>query len=84
MLRNPLRFQEAEDRLRAARVAIGHLSAGQPRDSQANGALRRIAADIDEAARLFEDAVALFIRMENLLTIAEWRIERLSPPLPTP
>ena len=81
----PHRFHhEAEDRLRACRVAIGLLSAALQRESRAHGELERIVADVNEATRLCEDAVALFIRMENLLTIAEWRIERLSPPLPMP
>jgi hypothetical protein len=42
--------------------------------------LRHTIADLDEAARLFEAAHLLFIKLENLLTIAEWQIERLSRP----
>ena len=75
---NPLRFQIAEQRLVAARVAISELSAGLLEPSTLLS-LRRTAEDLDEAGRLFEDAHLLFIKIENLLTIIEWQINRLLP-----
>ena len=77
---NPFRFQAAEERLVAARSAIAELSAAQPCDMSTLVSLRRTAGDIDEAGRLFHEAHLLFIKIENLLTIIEWQIERLSPP----
>jgi hypothetical protein len=76
---NPFRFQAAEERLVAARSAIAELSAA-PCDVSMLVSLRRTAGDIDEAGRLFHEAHLLFIKIENLLTIIEWQIERLSPP----
>ena len=77
---NPLRFQHAAERLADARVAIARLSAGVRADGVSQLAVRNTMADLDEAARLFEAAHLLFIKLENLLTIVEWQIERLSPP----
>ena len=74
---NPLRFQSAEERLVAARNAIGQLSSVLL-DPSMRLSLQRTAGDLADAGRLFEDAHLLFIKLENLLTIVEWQIERLS------
>ena len=76
---NPLRFKVVEDRLTDARDAIAALSATPQFDPAWVLSLQRTAADVQDAARLFEDAHLLFIKIENLLTIIEWQIERLSP-----
>jgi hypothetical protein len=76
---NPLRFQHAQERLVAARSAVAELSVGLMADASSQFALRHTMGDIDEATRVFEDAHLLFIKLENLLTIVEWQIERLSP-----
>ena len=78
---NPLRFQSAQERLVAARIAIGQLS-GVLLDPSRRLSLRLTEGDLDEAGRLFEDAHLLFIKIENLLTIIEWQIERLSSTRP--
>jgi hypothetical protein len=76
---NPLRFHYAEERLVAARDAIAQLCALPMADASSQFVLQHTMGDLDEAARLFEDAHLLFIKLENLLTIVEWQIERLSP-----
>jgi len=76
---NPLRFQHAAGRLADARVAIARLSAGLQADAASQLAVTHTMVDLDEAARLFEATHLLFIKLENLLTIIEWQIERLSP-----
>ena len=75
---NPLRFQHASERLADARVALARLSAGMRADGVSQLAVRNTMADLDEAARLFEAAHLLFIKLENLLTIVEWQIDRLT------
>ena len=75
---NPFRFQDAHDRLAAARAAVARLAAMLPaRASQI--VLAHTMEDLDEAARLFEEANRTFIKLENLLTIIEWQIERALP-----
>jgi hypothetical protein len=75
---NPFRFQDAHDRLAAARVAVARLSVMVSGGSQF--VLAHTMGDLDDAARLFEETNLAFIKLENLLTIIEWQIERLSAP----
>ena len=75
---NPFRFQDAHDRLAAARVAVGRLAAKLPAGAS-QFVLAHTMGDLDEAARLFEEANQTFIKLENLLTIIEWQIERSLP-----
>ena len=75
---NPFRFQDAHDRLAAARVAVGRLAAKLPAGAS-QLILAHTMGDIDEAARLFEEANRTFIKLENLLAIIEWQIERSVP-----
>ena len=75
---NPFRFQDAHDRLAAARVAVGRLAAKLPAGAS-QFVLAHTMDDLDEAARLFEEANRTFIKLENLLTIIEWQIERSVP-----
>jgi hypothetical protein len=77
---NPFRFQDAHDRLAAARVAVARLSVMVPAGAS-HFVLAHTMGDLDDAARLFEETNLAFIRLENLLTIIEWQIERLSAPL---
>ena len=74
---NPFRFQDASDRLAAARVAVARLSAMVPTVGS-QFVLANTVGDLDDAARLFQETNLAFIKLENLLTIIEWQIERLS------
>ena len=75
---NPFRFEDAHDRLAAARVAVARLAAMLPAGASAI-VLSHTIEDLGEAARLFEEANRTFIKLENLLTIIEWQIERSLP-----
>ena len=75
---NALRFQNLADRLTAARAAMGELHATVSQDPVALLSWHRTAGDVEDAARLFDSAQLLFIKINNLLTIVEWNIERLS------
>lgn len=75
---NPFRFEDAHDRLAAARVAVARLTAMLPAGASAI-VLSHTMEDLGEAARLFEEANRTFIKLENLLTIIEWQIERSLP-----
>ena len=76
---NPFRFQDAHDRLAAARVAVSRLAAMLPVGAS-QFVLSHTMGDLDDAARLFDETNLAFIKLENLLTIIEWQIERLSAP----
>ena len=76
---NPFRFQDAHDRLAAARVAVDRLAAMSPVGAS-QFVLAHTMGDLDDAARLFEETNLAFIKLENLLTIIEWQIQRLSAP----
>ena len=74
---NSFRFQIVEDRIGAARLAISELHRALLGDVSAVIPLQRSAEDLEEAMRLFHDAHLLFVKIENLLTIVEWKIEQL-------
>lgn len=74
---NALRFQIVEDRIASARIAIRELHAALLGDVSTIIPLQRTSEDLEEAIRLFHDAHLLFVRIENLLAVVEWKIERL-------
>lgn len=71
-----LRIQDAVVRLAAAREAITSLSVRLHRDEHRERAIQRLVSDFHEAERVSNDIDRLFVRLENLLTIIEWQIER--------
>ena len=74
---NALRFQMVEDRIASARIAVRDLHAALLGDASTIIPLHRTSEDLEEAIRLFHDAHLLFVKIENLLAVVEWKIERL-------